>query len=87
MELSDIVAAQARRKGATQVNQQLRLLQSSTDSNRMDMGRYSAGPAAFPWWDLSPAPHAHGAGEAPGKTARYPKRCCRSVAGHHPVKR
>lgn len=83
MALPDAVAAQARRKGATKVNQHLRPLQSSTDSNLADLGRHSGGRAAVRWFDLCRRPHAYGRRQAPENSAVYSGRSCRGVAGHH----
>jgi hypothetical protein len=67
-----------------QVNQCPRPLQSSTDSNLVDLGRCSAEPAAVLWWVLSGRLQTDGRPEAPGKTAMYLERSCRGVAGHLP---
>jgi hypothetical protein len=67
-----------------QMNQCLRPLKSSTDSNLVDLGRCSAGTASVLWRDRSDRPQTDGRSEASANTAMYPKRNCRGVAGHLP---
>jgi hypothetical protein len=77
-------AAQARREGVTKVNQWLRPLQSSTDSNLADLGRHGAGSPADRWASLSLFPQTPESSEALEKTVMYPARNRRGVAGHRP---
>lgn len=79
--LPDAVAALAKQEGTTKVNRCPRPLQSSTDPNLADLGRYGAGPTASLWEDLSLLPQADGRSEAAGNTVIYPRRCRRGVAG------
>lgn len=64
------------------MNQRLRPLQSSTNSNLVDPGWNSIGLSASPWMDRSLLPQADGSREASAKTAMYLKQRCRGVAGH-----
>ncbi len=80
VELPDTVVALVKQEGTTKVNQCLRPLQPSTDSNLADLGRYGAGLTASLWKDLSLRSQADGCREAAEKTVMYLWRCRRGVA-------
>jgi hypothetical protein len=70
------------------VNQCPRPLQSSTDSNLVDMGRCNQETPANRWAALVRTLSTYGRGTVPGKTVMYPAQGCRGEAGrrpHHPV--